>query len=232
MDILIVEDNDYQRHFLEKYFQKSGYKVGSVSTLEAAREKVDDVSPDLIIMDWMLPDGSGLQYTQYLRGRGFNGWILMLTARTESQSIYSGLNAGADDYVSKPFRIKELEARVEVGLRRFSEIRQNKKYIGLITIGDLVIDQERSRVFSSSGALVRLTFLEYSLVLKLSLASPDLVTREEMIFDLFSDSYSESFNSLHNIIYRVRQKLKDVGVTGTEIRSMYNKGYSIGVSRY
>ncbi|NQV71947.1 response regulator transcription factor [bacterium] len=227
MTILAVEDNYIQRSHLEKYFIQQGYQIRSASSLTEADKIVDTRYPDLIILDWMLPDGSGLQWMQLLRGRGYNGWILMLTARADSTSILAGLHAGADDYVSKPFRIKELEARVAVGLRRCEDIKLNSMHSGLVTIGDLVIDREHNKVLSTSGTLVRLTFLEYSLVLMLGTAHPGFVSREVLTSELCPGSYSQSYNSLHNIVYRVRNKLVDAGVTKTKVRSEYKKGYTI-----
>jgi len=224
--ILIVEDNKLQREFLDRYFGEKGYACRAVFSISQATEVLNDGYPDLIIVDWMLQDESGLNWVKMLRGQGYNGWLIMLTARADIKSIQTGLNAGVDDYVSKPFRIRELASRVAVGLRRMAEIKQNQNLV-YITIGDLIIDRENNRVLSSSNTPIPLTFFEYTLLLKLGLNFPDLVSREDLVFDLWGNLYSDSYNALQNVIYRIRKKLADGDIVKTSIRSQYSKGYSL-----
>lgn len=118
--ILVVEDEDPVRELLVATLEGAGYRVAEAADAEAAQRLASDTSPDLILLDWMLPGMSGLEFTRWLkRDEGYRDIpIIMLTARGEENSKVQGLEAGVDDYVTKPFSTRELLARIKAVLRR------------------------------------------------------------------------------------------------------------------
>lgn len=118
--ILIVEDDDFLREGLTELLKKEGYAVQSAACLSAALEALAQAAFDLMLLDVMLPDGSGLSFCEALRGAGKGLPILFITAFDTEEDIVRGLDAGADDYVTKPFKLRELLSRVRALLRRGS----------------------------------------------------------------------------------------------------------------
>lgn len=118
--ILVVEDEDPVRELLVATLEGAGYRVTEAADAEAAQRLASDTSPDLVLLDWMLPGMSGLEFTRWLkRDKGYRDIpIIMLTARGEENSKVQGLEAGVDDYVTKPFSTRELLARIKAVLRR------------------------------------------------------------------------------------------------------------------
>ncbi len=118
--ILVVEDEDPVRELLTATLEGAGYEVAEAADAQTAQQLASDVQPDLILLDWMLPGMSGLEFTRWLkRDEGYRDMpIIMLTARGEENSKVQGLEAGVDDYVTKPFSTRELLARIKAVLRR------------------------------------------------------------------------------------------------------------------
>lgn len=229
MNILIVEDNEPQRNMLEMYFQEQGQVVIVASNVKDAKEKIAEHEPDVLLLDWMLPDGSGVDLTRQLRMNGYGGWIVLLTARADTDSKVSGLNAGADDYISKPFRVRELEARLGTATRRLAELKANQWYSATVRVGDLVIEREQHKAYNAVGDLILLTPLEYSVLYRLVMRHPEVATRVELRAEAWGVAYAGSYNPLYATIHRLKSKLLDAGVQEVEVKAAYRKGYRLEV---
>lgn len=144
LTILVVEDEDAIREMLTMVLEQSGYKVKSVVDAENAQAAIDDEIPDLIILDWMLPGISGVEWARRLKKDSVYREIpiILLTARGEEDDKVRGLELGADDYLTKPFSPKELGARIRAVLRRSGKLLESVQ----ITLGDLILDTEQHKL--------------------------------------------------------------------------------------
>lgn len=228
--ILLVEDNEPQRNMLMGFFREIDRNAVIASTAQQAREIMEESDPDVIVMDWMLPDGSGTDLVRDFRLNGYSGWIIMLTAKADSQSIVTGLQIGADDYITKPFRVRELEARLGTADRRLAELRRTNRFLGTVRVGDLVIEREDHKAFAENGDLIPLTQLEYSVLHRLVMRYPEKTSRSELMGEVWGVRYVGSNSSLYATIHRLKSKLNDAGVKRTSIEAVYRKGYLLKVS--
>lgn len=169
--ILIVEDDPYLSQGLTELMDKSGYSPMAADSIFSAREALKKNRWDLMILDVTLPDGNGVHFCQALRQEGCRTPILFLTARDEEFDIVRGLDAGGNDYVTKPFRVQELLSRIRVLLRRDSVIPWQ--------VGALKIDRQKMTV-SKGGTLLSLTPTEFRLLLSL-LEQRGVVTRDVLL---------------------------------------------------
>lgn len=175
----LVEDQPDLMSLLQYNLTASGFQVDIMTRGDDAESRLQGHPPDLLILDWMLPGLSGIELLRRLRR-----WpktqqlpIIMLTARTSESELVRALEAGADDFIAKPFSIKELLARVEALLRR----RAPLKVSSVLTIGDIVLDRETMRV-SRRGSVVRLGPTDHRL-LDLFLSNPGRVMSRQEILD-------------------------------------------------
>lgn len=189
--------------------------TGDVGLRQAARGGYD-----LLVLDWMLPDVDGLSVCRQLREQGAALPILMLTARTELAERVMGLDAGADDYVPKPFEIEELVARVRALLRRVGGM-------GKIRLGSLEIDC-RSRTVTVGSSRPELTTREYSLLLHLARRASDVVSRSELLSQVWSARFDPGSNLVEVHISRLRDKL---GPAAWMIETVRGSGYRLRTGR-
>jgi two-component system response regulator MprA len=198
--ILIIEDDEAIVKVLRRGLAYEGYQVDSESGLVLAR----DHHPDLVVLDWMLPGMDGLEVCQRLRAGGGLP-VLMLTAKDTLQDRIMGLDAGADDYMVKPFELDELLARVRALLRRTQPERAP-----ILTFADLTLDTS-TRQAIRKGRTISLTAKEYDL-LELFLRHPRQVLTREMIFDrVWGYDFGGESNVLDVYIRYLRQKLEAEG---------------------
>lgn len=229
MSILIVEDNEPQRRMLDLFFREKNKLVFLASNVSEAMIQVAENEPDIILMDWMLPDGSGVDLTHRLRLNGYGGWILMLTARSDVNSRVEGLQAGADDYLTKPFRVRELEARLGTANRRLAELKANQWCSGTVRIGDLIIERGFGKACNASGDQILLTPLEFAVLQRLVTRHPEVTTRVELRADAWGAAYASSYTPLYAVIHRLKTKLADADVKEVRIKAVYKKGYRLDV---
>src|SRR5690606_38623589 len=157
--IMLLEDDENLGVSLRKFIQDEGYEVDLARNLEEARsKKIEDY--DLMILDWMLPDGQGIDYLKEVRAKTNSVPIIMLTARSELIDKVIGLESGANDYVTKPFEPRELVARIRAQLRLSSANGTEKDTDAKIELGDLVIDKHQREVFFA-GKTVEMTKMEF-----------------------------------------------------------------------
>ncbi|MCB0041682.1 MAG: response regulator transcription factor, partial [Caldilinea sp.] len=159
--ILVVEDEPQYRFLIQLNLEASGYAVVLAEDARSGLARVTDATPDLVLVDVMLPDFDGMELCRQIR-RFSAVPIVMLTARAEQKDIVAGLNAGADDYVTKPFGVDELLARIHANLRRRA-IDREPAVAATIHSGELTIDRSQQQVFLG-GEEVILTDIEYRIL--------------------------------------------------------------------
>jgi two-component system response regulator MprA len=199
--ILIIEDDEAILRVLRRALAYEGYRVDTAVDGESGLTQARDHHPDLVILDWMLPGMDGLEVCQRLRAGGSIP-VLMLTAKDTLQDRVQGLDAGADDYMVKPFELDELLARIRALLRRTQPER-----VPLLTFADLSLDTS-TRQASRRGRTISLTAKEYDL-LELFMRHPRQVLTREMIFDrVWGYDFGGESNVLDVYIRYLRQKLE------------------------
>jgi two-component system, OmpR family, response regulator MprA len=202
--ILIIEDDEAIVKILKRGLAYEGYQVDATFDGEAGLVAARTYSPDLVILDWMLPGMDGLEVCQRLRAGG-NIPILILTAKDTVQDRVLGLDAGADDYMVKPFELDELLARVRALLRRTQQDRTP-----VLSFADLTLDTS-TRQASRQGRIISLTAKEYDLM-ELFLRHPRQVLTREVIFDrVWGYDFGGESNVLDVYIRYLRQKFEQEG---------------------
>jgi len=215
--ILIIEDDEAIVRVLSRSLAYEGYTVYSATDGESGLAVARDTHPDLVILDWMLPGMDGLDVCHRLRATG-KVPILILTAKDTIQDRVQGLDAGADDYMVKPFEVEELLARVRALLRRTQPER-----IPVLTFADLSLDTA-TRQATRKGRTISLTAKEYDL-LELFLRHPRQVLTREMIFDrVWGYDFGGESNVLDVYVRYLRQKLES-GNENRLIHTVRGVGY-------
>lgn len=206
-NILIVEDEQAIRDMVKFSFFNTKFVLSEAEDVKQARIKISSKTPDLILLDWMLPDTDGVDFARELREEKHTCKIpiIMLTAKSEENDKIRGLNAGVDDYVVKPFSTKELIARIKAVIRRSTNMEEEEK---VIKIGALKLNRESHRV-SCSGKKVALGPLEYKL-LSHFMTHPDKVYSRSRLLDKVwgGDIYIEE-RTVDVHIRRLRKILKE-----------------------
>jgi two-component system phosphate regulon response regulator PhoB len=223
--ILVVEDEDALATLLQYNLEKEGYRVTLSGDGEEALMLVQEDQPDLVILDWMLPKVSGVEVCRRLRNRNEsrNLPIIMLTARGEESDRIRGLDTGADDYVTKPFSMNELTARIRAVLRRIRPGLAEDR----VRHGDITIDRVAHRV-KRSGKEVHLGPTEFRLLDYLMQHPGRVFSREQLLDAVWgSDVYVEA-RTVDVHIGRLRKALnRDGGDDSDPIRTVRSAGYSL-----
>ena len=218
--IYIVEDDESIREIETIALKNSNYIVSAFENAKEFYKKLDELVPDLILLDVMLPDESGYDIVRKLRKRPATQDIpiIMVTAKTTEMDMINGLDGGADDYIKKPFSIMELITRVKALLRRTA-----KEEPKLLKLDDLVIDHER-HVVTVNNEPVELTYKEYEL-LRLLMGSQGIVmTREVIMRSVWDTDFEGETRTVDMHIKTLRHKLGDYG---SRIKTVRNVGYVI-----
>ena len=218
--IYIVEDDESIREIESIALKNSNYIVSAFENAKEFYKKLDELVPDLILLDVMLPDESGYDIVRKLRKRPATQDIpiILVTAKTTEMDMIKGLDGGADDYIKKPFSIMELITRVKALLRRTA-----KEEPKLLKLDDLVIDHER-HVVTVNNEPVDLTYKEYEL-LRLLMGSQGIVmTREVIMRSVWDTDFEGETRTVDMHIKTLRHKLGDYG---SRIKTVRNVGYVI-----
>jgi len=206
-NILIVEDDPNIRKLVRVNLVKLGYSVSEAGDSHQAIALFEEVPMDLVLLDLMLPGLSGVDICKWIRDRS-DVPIIVLSARLEEDLKVAALDAGADDYVTKPFGQEELLARVRAFLRRsYVSAKTNEEKI---QIGDLCIDLAARRVLVGEKDL-HLTRTEYAIIAELAHRLDAIVTHDELISQVWGPEYRGSNHYLHTYLGRLRKKLGDYG---------------------
>jgi len=220
MNILLIEDERDLANSIVAYLSQENFHCEAVTTFDAATEKINLYSYDCIIVDIGLPDGSGLNIIRELKQIKSTAGIIIISARSSLDDKVLGLDTGADDYLTKPFHLSELNARVKSVIRRRNFSGQNE-----IIFNEILIFPEQIRVFVNEQEVV-LTRKEYDLLL-FFLSNKDRVLAKESIAEhLWGDNMemADSFNFIYTHIKNLRRKLIEKGCEDY-IRTIYGMGY-------
>jgi two-component system alkaline phosphatase synthesis response regulator PhoP len=206
---------------LRDNFEFEGYEVTTANDGQSGLEKARALKPDLLVLDVMLPKMSGLEVCKTLRGEGYSLPILMLTARGQEIDKVVGLELGADDYVTKPFSIREVLARVRAILRRTeSKLRRLARY----RFGDVDLDFETYRASRGSDAL-ELSPREFELLRYLIERKGETVTRDQLLQDVWGYEDYPSTRTVDTHIAKLRAKIGDSGSEPRYILTIHGSGY-------
>lgn len=220
--ILIVEDEEDLLGGLGISLSKEGYRVLKATRGETAINLAIKENPDLIILDVMLPGMSGLDVCRELRQRGTDVPIIMLTAKSEEIDRVVGLEIGADDYVTKPFSLRELLARIRAQLRR--QPPQPKKGPLHYCFGDVEIDFEKF-IAVRKGKPLDLTPREFDILRLLIQCRGEVVTRDRLLDEVWGYEAYPSTRTVDSHILKLRQKLEDDPANPRHILTIYGEGY-------
>jgi two-component system OmpR family response regulator len=223
LKILVVDDEPPITELLNMSLGFEGYEVAFANSGRRGLELVSTFRPDLIVLDVMMPDLDGLQVLRRLRDEGNKTPVLFLTARDAVEDRVSGLTAGADDYLSKPFSLAELSARVGAILRRSgSSPERNTRLV----FSDLVLDEDTHEVFRG-GEEVELTATEFKLLRFLMLNANRVVSKAQILDHVWEYDFGGDANIVETYISYLRKKI-DANHPGI-IKTIRGVGYSLRV---
>jgi two-component system KDP operon response regulator KdpE len=202
---LLVEDEPQIRRFVRSALEQEGWQIFESATMQRGLIDAGTRQPDLIVLDLGLPDGDGIDFIKDVR-RWSGVPIIVLSARVSEQDKIKALDAGADDYLSKPFGVGELQARVRATLRR-----QRQPAIsldGILEFGDVKLDM-KARMVTKAGRMVHLTPTEFRLLMVLVANVGRVVSNPQLLREVWGPSHSESGHYLRIYMGHLRQKLED-----------------------
>jgi DNA-binding response OmpR family regulator len=222
--VLLVEDDKTIVMGLEYTLKQEGYEVIVCYNAAQAEKAVDEPLFDIALLDLSLPDGSGYDICRRIKARGDKP-VVFLTACDDEVNVVMGLDMGADDYITKPFRIRELMSRLRTVLRRADKAADNSDELCL---GDVTINTKQARVLKN-GTEVLLTALEYRLLLTLAVHPGQVLSRSQLlegIWDIAGEFVSD--NTLTVYIKRLREKIETDPQNPTLIQTVRGLGYKAG----
>jgi len=202
--ILIVEDDATIARLVELELMHTGYEVQRYGDGESALLEIEEVNPDLVLLDVMLPGADGLSVAKSIRDKGLNVPILMLTARAETQDVVKGFDAGADDYLRKPFEVPELLSRVRALLKRTEHDRPGAQY----KAANVEIDPS-SRSVLVDGKPENFTAKEYDLLAFLVANAGRVISRDEILEQVWSGQHETDSNVIEVFVCHLRTKIGD-----------------------
>jgi two-component system OmpR family response regulator len=227
--ILLVDDDSEILELLSKYLRSQGFDITEASSVADFKTKLASSSPDMVVLDIMLPDGSGLDTCRDLRLNGVKTPIILLTAVTEEVDRILGLEFGADDYIGKPFNPRELVARIRAVLRRVvgAPPREEEKTSGAVyQFAGFTCDPSVRGVYTGEGTEVQLTGAEFDL-LKVFLDRPQRLIKRETLLELTNKSLDTFDTTINVLISRIRKKLSTAGAPDELFRTVRGGGYQL-----
>jgi DNA-binding response OmpR family regulator len=225
--ILIVEDEDAIRMGLVDLLEIEGYEIDVAVDGEIAMEKVRQFQPNLVILDLMLPKASGYDVCRFIRKSYPHMFIMMLTAKNEEINKIQGLEIGADDYVTKPFSVFELMARIKSMLRRVSQdAAAAPSATDILEFADVRIDFKKYEA-TRAGRPIELSAKEFQILKYLSTRSGEVVTREDLLQAIWGYSIENmpTTRTVDNQIVKLRQKIEADTENPLVIKSVRGVGY-------
>ena len=205
--LLIVDDDERIRSLLQQFLVQSDYLVSSAEDAEQARTLLSAIEFDLIILDVMMPGQDGISFTAELRTLQNNTPILLLTARGETEDRIKGLEAGADDYLPKPFEPKELLLRINAILRRMPDLKEDQMMPKTLSLGHLKYDVARNELWEGENQ-IRLTTTESQLMKIFTSALGEPISRVDLVTSLGRDISSAQDRAIDVQITRLRRKIE------------------------
>ena len=205
--LLIVDDDERIRSLLQQFLVQSDYLVSTAEDAEQARTLLSAIVFDLIILDVMMPGQDGISFTAELRTLQNNTPILLLTARGETEDRIKGLEAGADDYLPKPFEPKELLLRINAILRRMPDLKEDQMMPKTLSLGHLKYDVARNELWEGENQ-IRLTTTESQLMKIFTSALGEPISRVDLVTSLGRDVSSAQDRAIDVQITRLRRKIE------------------------
>lgn len=226
--ILVVDDEDHIVELISFNLETNGYEVVSASDGESAIKKAEEENPDLIILDLMLPKLDGIEVCRRIKGNPTTSHIsiIMLTAKSDESDKIVGLEIGADDYITKPFSVKELIARVKAVLRRNLNNHTSKVDENIIEIGDIVIDEEKHEVIKA-GKKAELTLKEFELLSVLAKNRGKVLSRNALLDEVWGYDYFGETRTVDVHIRHIRKKIEDDDKRPKYIETIRGIGYKM-----
>lgn len=219
--ILVVDDDPAIVRGLEEALKRESYAVRTAGTVQRARRLVHEEKVDLVLLDLLLPDGSGEDLCRDLHTEGIAPPIIMLTSKRDEVDKIVGLELGADDYVTKPFSTRELMARIKAVLRRQGDLPRD---VPEFTFGDVHVDFRRAEV-TRGGKPVRLLVRELEVLKYLIAHEGQVVTREDLLDKVWGYEEFPTTRTVDNYILSLRKKLEPVPGSPAHILTVYTAGY-------
>ena len=218
--ILLVEDNETILMGLKYSLEQEGFQVAYCKTKKETEEIILNYKIDLVLLDVTLPDGNGFDICKFIK-KNADIPVIFLTAQDEETSVVIGLDLGADDYIIKPFRIRELISRINSVLRRYDKTIEKSN---IVQYKNIKIDTDKAKVYKDNNEII-FTSLEYKILLLFFTNQNKLITREELldkIWDIAGNFVND--NTLTVYIKRIREKLDDENI----IKTIRGLGYRMG----
>lgn len=217
--VLLVEDDRNLREALAETLTDEQYLVRTAATLADARSALAETPADVLVLDLMLPDGDGAQLCREVKRSGVGTRVLMLTARTLEDDVVKGFDAGADDYVGKPYRLKELLARIGALARRPATASSRTHQLGVFTV------DEAARVVKGPSGEVALTRKEFDLLVCLLEAKGTVRSRDELLDRVWGEVVVD-VHTVDNFVSSLKKKLKGEGF---ELKTVRGVGFKLVV---
>jgi DNA-binding response OmpR family regulator len=226
--ILVIEDDPHILLGLEEVLRSEGYDVASCARGDQALEAVDRHHPSLLVLDVMLPGLSGYDICKRLRANGMTVPILMLTAKGQEIDKVVGLDLGADDYVTKPFGVRELLARIQALLRRTTQAGDKSGTDNVFQIGSATIEPKTFQL--KRGVLVEdLTARELRLLQVFHSHAGEVLSRDTLLNQVWGYNYYGTTRTLDQVIVQLRKKLGDNGSEPKHLQTIHGVGYKLVV---
>ncbi len=217
--VLVVEDDRNLRDALADNLRDEGYGVRVAGTVKEAFAALEAEAPDVVVLDLMLPDGDGTQVCQGLRKKRLASRVLMLTARTLEDDVVRGFDAGADDYLAKPYRLKELLARVKRLAARAPAVAARRHVLGAFTV------DEDARTVTGPKGPVELTKKEFDLLACLLAAGDAVLSRDEILDRAWGETVMVDPHTVDNFISSLKKKLAPA--KGFELKTVRGVGFRL-----
>lgn len=217
LKILLVEDEDGLASFIQTELEFEGYQVKRINNGKQALQEFEEFVPDLILLDWMLPGYDGITVARRIR-RQSEVPIIMMTAKNQTSDIVTGLDAGLDDYLTKPFEIEELFARIRVIERRLAKKESTNNVLEYV---NLKLDLAKHQI-EVAGKMVELTPKEFGILYELLKTPEEVKTRDELLNSVWGYEYFGQTNVVDVYIRTLRNKL---GTAGELIQTVRGIGY-------
>jgi len=220
--VLVVEDDPNLRLTLVDNLEEEGYAVEAASTLAEARPRWKATAFDVVVLDIMLPDGDGYSLCREMRQAGTSSRVLMLTARTLEDDVVRGFDVGADDYVAKPYRLRELLARIRVLARRGATAAPPEE---VLSFDAFRVDLASRRLLDAGGQPVELTRTEFDLLVYLLRNAGKALTRDQILASVWGEDTVVDAHTVDNFVSNLRKKLEWTPRSRFEICSVRGVGY-------
>ena len=223
MRILVAEDDLTSRTLLVKFLEAQGHEIIETQDGQEALDRYNESPPDIVILDVMMPKVDGWGVLREIKERGDETPVIMVTVKDTTEDKVRGLSAGVDDYITKPFDLREVEARIEAVMRRFQGPADSH-----LEIGPLEIDDEKKEV-RIEGQVVDLSPKEYDLLRFLASKPGKVFSQEEILEEVWSSSTYAGAEDVKKYVYLLRNKLKKEHGQADLIATVRGFGYKLNV---